>query len=105
METDWQGLAARLRSLSLEMLQLAKAGDWESVTEREERRRDLIKDLFEHAPPPSLSPFLGACLREVIDCNSELMTLAGDLRNKVGAQLQWLARGRRASAAYGDLEA
>ena len=102
--SDWQELVVQLQVLSQEMLQLARAGDWESVTEWEERRRSLLEDLFRQPLPPSLSPAIAACIWKVLTCDSEVLALGREAMDNLSSQLKMLAQGRKASLAYTEFE-
>jgi hypothetical protein len=100
----WQGLALRLQTLSQEMLELAKADDWESVMERETQRRQLIENLFRQPLPCGLSPTIEHCIREVLACDSKVLTLGRTALAGLSQQLQALAQGRKANLAYAEFE-
>jgi hypothetical protein len=101
---DWQELAWRLQTLSQEMLELAKADDWESVMEREAQRRKLIENLFGQTLPCGLSPAIETCIREVLAYDSKVLALGRMALAGFGQQLQALAQGRKANLAYAEFE-
>jgi hypothetical protein len=101
---DCQGLAWRLQTLSQEMLELAKADDWESVIERETQRRNLIENLFRQPLTSELSPTIETCIREVLACDNKVLALGRTALADLGQQLQALAQGRKANLAYAKFE-
>lgn len=99
---QWQAL--RLQSLSREMLELAKLGDWVSIAELEKQRRKLIEDLFRPPLLPDPDHVLAASVRYVLDCDSEMLRLGHEAMNHLSQQLQTLAQGRKANIAYIELQ-
>ena len=103
-QPDWAELIAGVKTLSEEMLALARADDWEAVAEREQRRRDLIENLFAQPLPPAFASRVECCIREVL-ASDEALTVLG--QGKLGAlaqQLEKLTLSRKACLAYTDLD-
>jgi hypothetical protein len=97
---EWKQCINRLRSLSTEMLELAQAGVWDTVPERESQRRVLLEELFQTAPPADLAPQLEAAARAVLVSDAELLKLAQAEREQLSDHLKSLSQGRRALQAY-----
>ena len=101
---DWQGLAVQVQSLSQEMLELARAGEWEAVTEREERRRNLIEDIFSQPLPAAAFPVIATPLSAALASNQSLLTLGQQTIGELCCQIEALAQGRKASLTYAEFE-
>lgn len=97
---EWEQHIHWLRSLSVEMLELAQTGQWDAVTEREVQRRALLEELFQTAPPADLAPQLEAAARAVLASDARLLELAQAERDQLSEHLKSLGQGRRAMQAY-----
>jgi hypothetical protein len=97
---EWEQRINRLRSLSTEMLELAQAGQWDTIPERESQRRVLLEELFQTAPPVDLAPQLETAARAVLASDAELLKLAHAEMDQLGEQLKSLGQGRRVLQAY-----
>ncbi len=97
---EWEQRINQLRLLSAELLDLAQAGHWDAVTEREVQRRALLEELFQTAPPADLAPQLEAAARATLASDAELLKLAQTERDQLSDHLKSLGQGRRAVHAY-----
>jgi hypothetical protein len=100
----WAELAAAVQALSVEMLDLARADEWEAVTEREERRRRLLQDLFAQDPPAAAVAALEACIRQVLASDAALLVLGRQRQAELAHQVGTLTISRKARLAYATLE-
>ena len=100
---DWTQRIKLLRLMSVEMLELAQAGGWEEVTEWEEKRRALLDELFQQAPPADLAPSLENAARAALASDAKLVELARAEMDKLGEYLRSFGQGRRARHAYQTL--
>lgn len=99
---DWEPQIQRLRSLSLEMLELAQANEWEIVTEREAQRRILLDELFQSPPPALWIPPLKEAVQITLTSDAQIQELARTEMAKISGNLRALRQGRRALSAYHD---
>jgi hypothetical protein len=97
---DWTALLARLRALSKEMLDFAKADEWDAVITQEAQRCGLIETLFAQPMPPAVIPSVADCIREVLANDKVLLTLARKAREKIIHHMTHLDKGRKACLAY-----
>ena len=97
---DWEQGIKLLRLMSVEMLELAQAGGWEEVTEWEEKRRALLDELFQQAPPADLAPSLENAARAALASDAKLLDLAHREMDKLGEYLRSLGQGLRVRHAY-----
>ena len=100
---DWTQRIKLLRLMSVEMLELAQAGGWEEVTEWAEKRRALLDELFQQAPPADLAPSLENAARAALASDAKLVELARAEMDKLGEYLRSFGQGRRARHAYQTL--
>lgn len=99
---DWEPQIKRLRLLNMAMLELAQAGEWETVTEWEEKRRILLDELFELPPPAEFLPLLKDAVETTLASDVQVQELAHTEIGKLGDNLRTLRQGRRALSAYHD---
>ena len=97
---DWTQAIKLLGLMSLEMLELARAGGWEEVTEWEIKRRRLLEELFQEAPPAGLASDLEDAARTALEHDAELVELAREERDKLGDYLKSFGQNRRVRHAY-----
>jgi hypothetical protein len=100
---DWIELLTRLRLVSEEMLDLAKAGEWEAVGEQEAQRCSLVEQLFAQPAPPAVIPAMATCIQEVLARDSLVLALGQAARDKLMQQVITLVQGRKACFAYEPL--
>lgn len=99
---DWEPQIQHLRHVSFEMLELAQAGEWEIVTEKEVERRVLIEELFQSPPPAEWVPLLKDAVQATLTIDAQVQELARTERDKISDHLRALKQGRRALSAYND---
>lgn len=99
---NWEPQIKRFRLLSMEMLELAQAGEWETVTEWEEKRRVLLEELFQTLPPAEISPLLEDAVQFTLASDAQVQELARTEMDKLSDKLRALRQGRRALSAYHD---
>ena len=95
---------ARVLTMTQEMLELADAGDWDSVAEREADRREDLKLCFNAAVEPSNSELVAEALAAVLHLNEELMSRLASARDSVLQQGIAQARTRSAIDSYHDVK-
>ena len=96
----WAQRIKLLRLMSVEMLELAQAGGWDQVTEWEAKRRRLLEELFQQAPPAELAPALEEAARAALASDARLLELACEERDRLGDYLKSFGQGRRVRHAY-----
>lgn len=100
VRSDWQALARELCELSREMCHLAEQEAWEAVTEREQRRRELITRIFARPVSTDAAPSIERCIREVLACDAKILVLGKAQKRQLAKQLEILRQGRKASRLY-----
>jgi len=80
------------------MLDAARKESWDALVELEQTRRPLVSQCAE--PDASLSPEIAEILREVMAIDAQVVALSEQARDAVGAELQGLQKGRKATDAY-----
>lgn len=103
VSTAWEPRIQRLRALSAELLEQARAGEWDAATEREQERRGLLEELFHQPAPEALAPQLADAIRETLASDPQVQELARVEMNWLGDTLKALNQGRRALSAYQDV--
>ena len=85
-----------------EMLEAARAADWERVRALQPARERQLKVVFDKLPTEGgLSPLMSQVQRLMVQ-NRELVQLALDERDEHGERLGVLRTGERARKAYAD---
>lgn len=97
---EWESQIKRLRLLSIEMLELAQADGWDEVTIWEGKRRALLDELFQAAPPANVAPLLEDTIQTVLASDARLLNLARGRMDRLGDLLKMIHLGRRAHHAY-----
>ncbi len=100
----WTELAAAVQVLGVEMLDMARADEWEAVIEREERRRSLLQELFAQDPPAAAIAALEACIRQALASDAALLVLGRQHQAELARQVGTLTISRKARLAYATLE-
>ncbi|TVR65165.1 MAG: flagellar protein FliT [Candidatus Competibacteraceae bacterium] len=100
--TDWEPCIQRLRALSVDLLDQARAGAWETVTEREQERRAVLEELFRQPVPEAVAPQFAEAVRDTLASDAEAWKLARGEMDRLGDALKALNQGRRALSAYQD---
>ncbi|HPF58149.1 MAG TPA: flagellar protein FliT [Candidatus Competibacteraceae bacterium] len=100
--TGWEPQIKQFRLLSMEMLELAQAGAWETVTEWEAKRRVLLDELFQAPLPVEFAPLLKDAVEITLANDAQIQELARTEMNKLSDKLRALRQGRRALSAYHD---
>ena len=95
------GSFSDLLSLSERMLESAGRGDWDEVQALEARRRPLVEACFSLRETPPDAAGMAEQMRRIIDLDRRLMAIAGRAREKAGAALGSMHRGRLATEVYG----
>jgi len=93
-------LAQQLLALTEEMLQLARAKDWPTLAEREQRRQQLARELFAQPVPKEHAPTVVDCVRRVLDIDQELLMLVEQGRDEAARQMRDVRAGQKATDAY-----
>ncbi|MFO1372899.1 MAG: flagellar protein FliT [Candidatus Competibacteraceae bacterium] len=101
--TDWEQQIKLLRLLSVEMLELAQAGAWDTVAEWESKRRAVLDGLFQQPPPEHLASLLEDAVRATLASDAKLLELARAEMDKLSDYLKSFNQGRRAREAYRSL--
>ena len=98
-EADSESIA-RLRALTEQLLQLARAGDWEVAADIEAARRPLLYAVFGQVEPGTHARHR-ALLTEILAADREIIQRAQSCRGELGELLRQTGTGRAAMKAYG----
>jgi hypothetical protein len=99
---EWEQLIQRLQRLSVELFELAQAGDWEAVSESEAQRRAVLDELFRQPTPDAIAPLLKDAIGSVLSSDAHLLELARGEMGKISDNLKLIQQGRRAMRVYRD---
>jgi hypothetical protein len=86
--------------LTRDMLEQARAGDWDAVTALEQRRRDDLKSCFAGATSAEHSELVAEALAVILHLNEELMACLRTARDEVLRRGVEQARTRSAIGQY-----
>ncbi len=84
------------------MFELAQAGEWEAVTDREVQRRAVLDDLFRQPAPDAIAPLLKDAIHAILDSDARLVEVARAEMGKLSDYLKAIHQSRRAMLAYRD---
>ena len=90
-----------LRTLTRDLLNSARRGDWDTATHLETQRRPLLYRVFGEVAPGSHVQHQ-TLLHEILDVDREIMRLAQQHREELGGLLRQVGHGRVALKAYGS---
>lgn len=90
----------RLIAISKDMCAAATEGDWSRVAELASRRDMLLHSAFENVDTIDPSQVTANDLRELLEANAQLISLAQLERDRCGRVLQTQKLGERATRAY-----
>ena len=96
----------RLASIVLlteRMLTLAKAGDWDQVSDSERCRQTLLNDCFESEVQPHNSQLFSEAIAAMLHMNEELMALLANARREASLSFSEERKGIKAVAHYLDI--
>lgn len=99
---DMTPALAQLSDQTQRLLALARSGDWDAVTQLEAERRPLLRSTFDPASAVTQSEPYQRVLRDILDADREIMSLAAQRRDDLRNQLQSVGQGRSAMRAYGQ---
>ena len=100
---DWEQQIKLLRLLSAEMVELAEAGAWETVSEWESKQRILLEELLAQPTSEDIAPLLEDAVRALLASDARLVDMARVEMDKLGDHLAAIHKGRRALHAYQSL--
>ncbi len=86
--------------LSEQMLEQARALEWERVADLEVRRKQLVIHCFQHPGSAQDAPEVATCIRKILRLNDEITALGRDCKAQLGGELRAHKLGRAASTAY-----
>ena len=89
--------------LTERMLTLAKAGDWDQVSDSERCRRALLNDCFENEVQPRNSQLFSEAIAAMLHMNEELMAILAEARREASTSLCNERRGHQAVSHYLDV--
>lgn len=90
----------RLIAISQDMCAAATEGDWSRVAELASRRDMLMRSAFENVQTLDTSSFTVDDIRELLDANAQLISLAQLERDRCGRALRTQKLGEKARRAY-----
>ena len=91
----------RIMELSREMLGCAKRTDWDGVACLQQRRADLIHQVFATARAGVDLERLRSMALDLLDVDAEVTSLVERARDEIGEELRRLHQGKAARKAYG----
>jgi hypothetical protein len=97
---DRERIARRLLELTRDMIDLGNAGDWVLFAQREDERQQLSRELFATPVPREAARVVADCVREVLDLDQQLISLAESGRDEAARAMEEVQRGRRAADVY-----
>ena len=89
--------------LTERMLALAKADDWDQVSDSERCRQALLKDCFESEVQPHNSQLFSEAIAAMLHMNEELMALLATARREASVSFSEERKGMKAVAHYLDI--
>lgn len=92
---------AKLRALTQQLLDCARAEAWEEAVDIESVRRPLLYDVFGQVPGGAHARHR-ALLNEILDADREIIGLAQQRRTELADLLRQTGQGRAALKAYGS---
>lgn len=93
---------AKLLRCTEEMLACAQNGDWESVEEMENSRKDEVRACFSN-PDHLDTPLIAEALATLIYLNEQISKLVQDAKNKVLASRQKYSNNSQAVSQYQNI--
>jgi len=99
--TQEQDLKALMLTVSRKMLDQAKSGNWQTVTELEENRQKLIAEIFKESTD-RINPEskFGKNIQEIIQIDAQIESLANADKSKVQDELIEINKVRNQAKAY-----
>ncbi|MFA7618489.1 MAG: flagellar protein FliT [Thiohalomonadaceae bacterium] len=98
--TERRATLTALVSLSEQMLECARKGEWDAVPVLETQRREGLEAFFSNATLPEEAAFIEPALEGILEIDRQLIELATESREVAAAKLKDLQQGRRAQSAY-----
>lgn len=89
----------RLRSLTRDLLERARSGDWDAAVDIETERRPLLYEVFGDVAPGTHVRHRDL-LKEILAADQEIMLLAQQRRDELGGLLRQVGVGKSALKAY-----
>lgn len=89
-----------LVDLTRQMLESARAMDWDGVARLEDRRRRRVRQCFSYPTSSQDAPEVAESIREILRLNEAITKLGRDFRDQLGGEIRIHKTGRLASAAY-----
>ena len=87
---------------SRDMLESAKAGEWEKVIEMEIRHRYLLKEFFSMPLSIEDTKSVSNAIYEMLSINENLQNMIARSRTEVKDEADSMCNGRRAISAYAE---
>ena len=87
-------------TLSREIFELATAGEWDQVTEREAIRREQIHAFFKQPIEPADAERVRSAINEVLEIDSKVRTLSQLTSNEIAHKLKSIRTKAKAVKAY-----
>ena len=89
-----------IRSMSEQMLRLARDHAWDSLAELEPRRRSLIMQFFETPVSEEDAAEIAATIQDVLDIDREIIERGRKGREGIQQELARIRQGKRVVHAY-----
>ncbi len=100
MTTSRKDRLATILDMSLSMLDLARAQEWEQLERIEGERRGLVAECFRTPATPEEAPGIADGIRRILDVNQEITALTEARRDELGKNIHSLGSAREARKAY-----
>lgn len=91
---------ARVLVVSKEMLNCARADDWDEVSRLDASRKDDLQICFSQEVPLNDSPVVAEAVAALLHLNEEIMSLVKQARDRVSMESRELNRGKTAISSY-----
>jgi hypothetical protein len=93
---EWDGILAHTR----DMLEAARAGDWDLVVPMERERHARIERFFSHAPAPHEAAWVRSGIIEILESDERLLVLCQKHKDDAAAGIVDLHHKAAANRAY-----
>lgn len=86
--------------MTRQMLDLAKEGSWEQVSDIEVNRQKSLMQSFQESSPVDRTSELGLRIQEIMGIDNEIQSLVNEARNSIRDELVEISRVKNQAKAY-----
>ncbi len=91
---------SQFQEISLKMLCLAQANDWDKLPDLENKRKNLMKTFFSQQVSSRDSVLVRSVIQDVLSINDKISQLAQQEKLSIGDKLQGLKKRQNVHSAY-----